>query len=107
MGETSMEVGVMPREMISSSNHGTNDHPAPLVQVAWGRETYVQVGVCYDDRPRVDGSGHVPRSEASDEIDSMRVTIPEGLWSDLNRDGINRLIRVLRKARDQAYGVDA
>lgn len=30
-----------------------------------------------------------------------------GFWVDLDRDGINRLIRILRKARDAAYGADA
>ena len=29
-----------------------------------------------------------------------------GVWSTLNREGVNRLIRVLRRARDQAYGRD-
>lgn len=29
-----------------------------------------------------------------------------GLWSDLDRHGINQLIRILRKARDAAYGKD-
>lgn len=29
-----------------------------------------------------------------------------GLWTTLDRDGINRLIRVLRRARDQAFGRD-
>lgn len=30
-----------------------------------------------------------------------------GLWMDLDREQINRLIRSLRKARDSAYGADA
>lgn len=30
-----------------------------------------------------------------------------GLWGTLDRDGINRLIRVLRRARDSAFGADA
>jgi hypothetical protein len=29
-----------------------------------------------------------------------------GLWSDLDRHGINQLIKVLRRARDSAYGKD-
>lgn len=29
-----------------------------------------------------------------------------GMWTWLNRPGINRLIRLLRKARDQAFGRD-
>lgn len=30
----------------------------------------------------------------------------QGIWSDLGRAECNRLIRVLRRARDQAYGRD-
>ena len=30
-----------------------------------------------------------------------------GVWADLDRAGINRLIRILRKARDAAFGADA
>jgi hypothetical protein len=30
-----------------------------------------------------------------------------GVWSDLDRDACNRLIRTLRKARDAAFGADA
>lgn len=29
-----------------------------------------------------------------------------GLWADLDRAGVNRLIRILRKARDAAFGRD-
>lgn len=31
----------------------------------------------------------------------------DGVFMSLDRDGINRLIKSLRKARDQAYGADA
>jgi hypothetical protein len=30
-----------------------------------------------------------------------------GYYVDLDRDGINRMIRILRKARDAAFGADA
>lgn len=30
-----------------------------------------------------------------------------GVWSTLDRQGVNKLIRVLRRARDAAYGADA
>lgn len=33
-------------------------------------------------------------------------TVKSGLYVTLDRDGINRLIKALRKARDQAYGKD-
>lgn len=31
----------------------------------------------------------------------------DGWWIDIDRDGINRLIKVLRLARDRAFGADA
>jgi hypothetical protein len=31
----------------------------------------------------------------------------DGWWIDLDRAGINDLIKLLRKARDRAYGADA
>lgn len=31
----------------------------------------------------------------------------DGLWASLDRHGVNRLIRTLRKARDSAFGADA
>lgn len=31
----------------------------------------------------------------------------DGLWASLDRQGVNRLIRILRKARDSAFGADA
>lgn len=33
-------------------------------------------------------------------------TVESGLYVTLDRDGINKLIKALRKARDQAYGKD-
>jgi hypothetical protein len=33
-------------------------------------------------------------------------SLESGLWVDLDRDSINELIRLLRKARDGAYGKD-
>lgn len=42
-------------------------------------------------------------------LNAMDVTVPltyRGVWADLNRDGCNRLIRLVRKARDTAFGHD-
>lgn len=48
----------------------------------------------------LDGLGGVPR-----EGDSQ--SIYTGVWSTLDRASCNRLIKLLRKARDAAYGADA
>ena len=40
-------------------------------------------------------------------FDPSREMPNDGVFMSLDRDGINRLIRTLRKARDAAYGSDA
>lgn len=79
----------MPKEFIESLGEPPNsvgDKDLAGVEVAWGRDTYVQIATV-----RPDGS------EPSGKY---------GWYVDLDRDQINRLIRNLRKARDQAYGAD-
>lgn len=90
----------MPKELIHDESYGmrvplssSGDGPQELhlvsdafLKVGWGRETsHVQIAVCNDGDP-----------------DGMKAP-----HLNLNRDGINRLVRTLRKARDQAYGADA
>jgi hypothetical protein len=106
--ETDRKVGCeMPRETIydQASMYDVN--------VGWSREKYVQIGLqTHDDVPianhlieKPDAAGLV------DSIDDMiyqgQLAAFTGLWSTLDREGINRLIRVLRRARDQAFGADA
>lgn len=86
----------MPKELITGDNPFstpvTSDDRTPHVecgvQVTWGREaSYVQVA-----------TGQVPSTGFATE---------SAFFTSLNRHGINNLIRVLRKARDQAFGADA
>lgn len=74
----------MPKETIK-----TGQDPKPTtVHVGWDRSGYVQIATtgwylgAEDDAPEV------------------------GIYADLNRDQINKLIRNLRRARDQAFGAD-
>jgi hypothetical protein len=39
-------------------------------------------------------------------MDEMTILEYTGVWADLSRDGCNRLIKIIRKARDAAYGPD-
>ena len=96
----------MPKERINPSNHGSSDNPSPHVEVVWGRDTFAQVAVCYDDRPVVEPEV-VGKNDPTGSGLTLTYAVPRGLWCDLDRAGINRLIRTLRKARDQAYGADA
>lgn len=88
----------MPKEYINDENYGrevrldgsdgnakTEVMTTAKLKLAWGRDTYVQAAIVTDD-----------------DVDGF-----EAQHISLNRYGINRLIRSLRKARDQAYGADA
>lgn len=60
--------------------------PSFRAEVCWGTNDYVQVATVNPDAPLG--------------------TVESGLYVDLDRRGINDLIRLLRKARDRAYGRD-
>jgi hypothetical protein len=71
------------------------------VEVGWNHDQYVQVGTTneasefrFEHKAECDDSG-----EWSEAFHGWFVT--------LSRDGVNRLIRALRKARDDAFGADA
>lgn len=91
----------MPKEQIHSYQEGQpmllageepgqfvagDPFPAFRVEVGWSRQGSVQV--------------------ATIDPDAVLGTRESGLYVELDRVGINQLIRLLRKARDQAYGRD-
>lgn len=82
----------MPRESVRDTNQ------LYTVEVGWSPGGTVQLGLETDDFPSL-----LDALKANYEDSS----IAKGIWSSLDRDGINRLIRLLRKARDSAYGADA
>jgi hypothetical protein len=88
-----MGEGEMPKEIIESTgpvvgSNNTLSAVSMAMSVAWGREGgHVQVGTY---NPLVLDQ-HSPEA---------------GWYIDLDRAAINRLIRVLRRARDQALGRD-
>lgn len=85
----------MPRETI----HGPTDES--VVKVGWSDHA-VQVGVELNDTRRITIQGvEIRTSETSTTPETYR-----GVWANLDREQINRLIRVLRTARDKAYGRD-
>lgn len=83
----------MPKETIRSRYEYREDEPNELVtEVRWSRDAdYVQLATVVLNRS--DGT-FVTR-----EVDG-------GWFADLDRHGINNLIRHLRRARDQAFGRD-
>jgi hypothetical protein len=73
----------MPKENVNTAN------PRERVEVRWQHAGSVQLGT-------------VHRTDLESEIEGV-----EGVYLDLDRFGINRLITVLRRARDAAFGRDA
>lgn len=74
----------MPKERIYT--HGTND-----VTVGW------------DPHGVFDGPGVQVGVGPADAEDFS----PAAVWANLNRTSVNRLIQMLRKARDRSFGQDA
>jgi hypothetical protein len=77
--------------------HSSNEDGTPSehsrVRVQYRRDQDVVVGV--------------ERTTTFDEVGrAVWNEVDGGQWSDLDRAGINQLIRVLREARDSAYGRD-
>lgn len=76
----------MPKEIIKNVVGGDTD-----VKIGWSRE-----------------AGYLQIATVAPQGRELNSTIPEanGWHVDLDRDTINQLIRVLRKARTQIYGKD-
>ena len=78
----------MPRETIYPNEYNED----VKVEVQWVKDQYVQVGVAFLPPP-------------SDP--TVKSVEWDGKYTTLDRAEVNRLIRILRKARDQAFGADA
>lgn len=104
----------MPKEtaQFASTQHSTGTS----IEVCWGKESsHVQLHVQrhawkYEPFTSEGGLTGGTRVVHNDEGMPIRnITDPEDteIWTDeLTRDDINRMIRALRRARDQAYGRD-
>lgn len=110
----------MPKEMIQCADYGqevtfsdgtTCEMDKDLIKVGWSKEAgHVEMAVCQT----VDGV--VVEYGFEDTLTPGTETDPEKLlrlgrltprYIQLDRQGLNRLIRVLRQARDDAFGADA
>jgi hypothetical protein len=92
----------MPKEQINHPKIVTSDgHPGytvtePTLHVGWNRMGWVQIHIQAEPDYFKDASAD------STNADGISV-----FTEPLSRNEINKLIRTLRKARDQAYGQDA
>ncbi|MFZ0789743.1 MAG: hypothetical protein WAM94_08985 [Chromatiaceae bacterium] len=103
----------MPKEKI-------RDESGVLAQIAWSHDQYVQVATLHTDPPTFiawcrDLVARVDEAKAAHTAASVpHLSDPErlfdsesmGMFWTPNRYQINELIRVLRRARDQAFGRD-
>ncbi len=84
----------MPKELLYSAESLRGDVTAVVehIAVGWTKDRSVQIGVVQGPPVELTINGQ---------------PVDPGLWMDLDREGCNRLIRSVRKARDSAYGPDA
>lgn len=70
------------------------------LQIGWRKDDPdVQIGIStHDGRSLADWLADNQEPAGLPQFDSI--------WGNFGRDGINRMIRMLRKARDEAYGRD-
>lgn len=88
----------MPKERTDGSllPYGEEGDGRSIVEVSWGRETgHVQIV-----------SKVVNRYTGERFTDDEGIHYTDGSYVDLDRRGINDIIRNLRRARDQAFGKD-
>ncbi len=101
----------MPKETVAGCElPWGEDYPArSVVQVLWSRDEHVQVvSRCIH---QLDGSDIGPPVYENGRavqplMDAEQIPFTNGMYVNLDRRGINELIRTLRRARDQAYGRD-
>lgn len=96
----------MPKETVHCVLDGRTV-PGFDVVVAWNRDGVVQVTTVADDADRrlrewQEAGRETPALTAAGT--SFRLF--DGWHADLDRAGVNRLIRLLRNARDAAFGKD-
>lgn len=82
----------MPKEIINDARQGTkhDSFTTHFAKVGWDREL---------------GLVDIATLEGGDVDEPTRAR--KGYFVQLDRDGVNQLIRTLRRARDAAYGSDA
>lgn len=96
----------MPRERITSTTAPEFD-----VTVAWNRDSTVQVAtIASDATERLRNWTEEPQAGTSVDVAETKPGTSFNLFNgwhvDLDRSQVNELIRVLRRARDQAFGRD-
>lgn len=79
----------MPKEIITNESQ-TGDDGMFHLEVLWSKDKYCQVASVKESSD--------PKHAADGGV--------QGYYINLDRDRLNKLIQVLRRARNQAYGAD-
>lgn len=79
----------MPKETIMNQSQ-IGDDQLFRFEILWNKDKYCQVATVKETND--------PNKAADGGV--------EGYYVNLDREGLNKAIRVLRRARDQAYGKD-
>jgi hypothetical protein len=107
----------MPKEVTygSLTPYGEDSPARAVVEVLWHRDcNHVQVvSRCIRVDDGTTFNGELPPAiqlqpivQQPDGEWSQPLTVADGFYVDLDRSGINKMIRDLRRARDQAFGRD-
>lgn len=89
-GASVMErTGVMPKENVNSDMEGTT-----RIEVSWQHDAYIQLTTA------------LRREEPATAEHPNHVAYDTGAYVSLDRHGINRLIQILRRARNAVFGKD-
>lgn len=107
----------MPKEIVygRSLPYGDDEPARSIVEVRWDRETgyFQMVTRCVradnletyvPSRFEITSQGTAGELTTSEQLGD--IPVQEGFWVDLDRAGINAVIKNLRRARDQAFGRD-
>lgn len=103
--DTQNRVGAMPKEIVrgeytvEENGLPTRDEDLSYVHVGWDRDKYVQIAT-------VEPRGAIAPWDRLQEKHVIAGGGTPGWFVTLDREGINALIRNLRKARDSAFGRD-
>lgn len=95
----------MPKEVIRSKYEGNSDNPEPVIRVGWSKEQgHVDVASVSLDPKQ--GLSFYDEDVKQWVTFDKRDFLENGWFVQLDRNGINKMIKALRTARDQAFGKD-